>query len=149
MSIDAYFTRPLKTELLVSPDKPPKLIASLGPLRGGSYVVFAKMIVVTRFDQSGDSALAMFSLEAGSSSDRALCALWHSKDPGSLQPADTISLQLPVKLSAIRAHRPGTPPRPKPSVRLFCNSVRGTLELKDLVITAIRIDSLTDMSPTG
>jgi hypothetical protein len=148
MPTDAYFSRLAEAngQLLVPPGKDPLLIASLGPLRGGSYVIFAKVVVVTRSGQSGDSARAEFSLEAGKSADTAMSTLWHSSDRGALQPADTVSLQLPVKLTTLRTPA-GKTPRPGPEVRLYCTSILGTLELRDIVITAIRVDSLTDLSP--
>jgi hypothetical protein len=146
MPTDAYFSRPPAANGLIVPaGRDPILIASLGPLRGGSYVFFAKVVVVTRQDASGDSARAEFSLEAGKAADTALCTLWHSSDLGALQPADTVSLQLPATLTAPRT-RVGQPPPPKPHVRLYCSSIRGTLELRDVVISAIRVDSLTDLS---
>jgi hypothetical protein len=149
MPTDAYFSRPPAANGLIVPaGREPILIASLGPLRGGFYVFFAKVIVVTRQDASGDSAIAEFSLEAGEGVDRAMCTLWQSSDLGALQPADTVSLQLPMTLTALRT-RVGQPPPPKPHASLYCNSIRGMLELRDVVITAIRVDSLTDLSPAS
>jgi hypothetical protein len=147
MPTDAYFSRPATDQLTILPEMPPLLIASLGPLRGGSYVLFAKVVVVTRQDQSGDSAIAQFSLQAGKFADSAMTTLWHSKDPAALQPSDTVSLQLPVKLSAIRAAPAGQKPRPGQMVRLYCNSHFGMLEVRDIVLTAIRVDTITDLSP--
>jgi hypothetical protein len=148
MPTDAYFSRPpAANQLIIPAGKPPLLIASLGPLRGGSYVLFAKAVVVTRQDQSGDSAIAQFSLQAGKFADSAMTTLWQSKDQGALQPADTVSLQLPVELSAIRAVPAGQKPRPGQMVRLYCNSLVGTLEVRDIVVTAIRVDTITDLSP--
>ena len=139
MPTDAYFTRPLKTEGMdVPPGNKPVLIASLGSLPAGAYALFAKVIVVTRVDSNGeDSALAHFSLEAGGRTDQAMCALWHSSDRGSLQPAETVSVQLMATIKGPARKRP-------PAVKLFCRSDRGILELKDLVLSAIKVDSITE-----
>jgi len=150
MSVAAYTTRPLTKELIVTERQGNIEIARLKGLPNGHYVVFAKVIAVTRVDDTGrDSALAEFSLEAQSplaqgTIDKAMTTLWHSKDIGALQPADTVSLHLATSLTAVPATSGSGPVvgLPTSSVVLFCRSVAGTLELRDLVITAVKVDSI-------
>lgn len=144
MSTTAYTTRPLKSALLVAARDGVVKIATLRGLPNGSYVVFAKLIVVTRVDETGaDSARADLSLQAVGGVDRAMTTLWHSSDRGSLQPADTVSLQLPIRF--VRRGKAGAPP-PTSSVALFCTSILGILEIIDVVITAIKVGSIKTMS---
>ncbi|HSU14053.1 hypothetical protein [Longimicrobium sp.] len=124
-------------------------IVTLGNLPGGSYVVFAKAVVVTRVDSQGrDSALAQFSLETMGGADKAMTTLWHSSDRGSLQPADTISLQLPIPRLVTTTKRGGPFSiffEQTGSVTLFGSSIAGTLEVRDVVLTAIKVDSVKVM----
>jgi hypothetical protein len=151
MSVPAFTTRPLTKELLVTDRQGTIEIARLKGLPNGHYVVFAKLIVVTRVDDRGaDSAIAQFSLEAQSpfalgTIDKAITTLWHSADRGAFQPADTVSLHLATTLTAL-AHNSGsgvvTGAPQTSSVVLFCSSSGGILEIRDIVITAIKVESL-------
>jgi hypothetical protein len=103
-------------------------------LPAGSYVFFAKVIVRTQLDSDGrDDARASFSLEAGGLKDLAHIALWHVQNPESFQPEDTVSLQLAATI---------TGPSPDAAVKLFATAETGILELKDLVLTAISVDTI-------
>jgi len=151
MSVAAYTTRPLHKELIVTARQGNIEIARLKGLPNGHYVVFAKMVVVTRVDETGhDSARADFILEAQSplaqgTVDKAMTTLWHSKDPGSLQPADTVSMHLATSLTAVPSSSGSGPVAglPTSSVVLSCTSIMGTLEIRDIVITAIKVDSIS------
>lgn len=121
-------------------------ILTLGNLPGGAYVVFAKAVVVTRVDEQGrDSAAALLTLETLRGADHAMTTLWHSSDPGALQPSDTLTLQLAIPALVTTSRRGGLLsfffPRTG-AVTLYGNSVAGTLEVKDVVITAIKVDSV-------
>src|SRR5688572_7764575 len=119
MAANVHFTR--SSGLIVPPNKPEIVVASLGPLRSGYYLVLAKVIVVTRFEDSGDFAFAHFSLTAGDQEDKALCALSHTADRGSLQPADTISLHLAARVGRVARRRGGSTLLPDlPQVTLSC-----------------------------
>jgi hypothetical protein len=112
-------------------------------LPAGPYVLFAKMTLVTRVDDETDghdSSRAEISLEAGGLVDNAFCALWHSKDQGAFPPSDTISLQLATTVKG---------PTPKSNVaaaevKVFFRAVDGIIEIRDLVITAISVDTIEE-----
>jgi len=70
--------------------------------------------------------------------DNTVCVLWHSQ--GALQPADTVCLQL---VATVKGPARKTPP----AVKLFCKGGFGILEIANRVITAIRLDTVTDFSP--
>jgi hypothetical protein len=113
----------------------------IGTLKGlpfGGHVVMAKVVVVTRVDSRGrDSAFAEFSLQCLGAVDTAWTTLWHSSEPGALQPADTVSMHL-----AVRRLRRGSGPTTT-SAKVYCRARVGILELRDLVITAINVGSVT------
>jgi hypothetical protein len=154
MSATVYTTSILKSPLHIPPyqgvvPKPVK-IASL-ELPGGFYVVFAKAVVATIYDQwIGDSAIATFLLEAPGVEDKAVTMLWHSgsSDSNALPPIETVSLQLAFGFAGrVAAHPKGGSAVEKlvplsTSVDLTCSSVRGTLEISNIVITAIKVDSI-------
>jgi hypothetical protein len=141
MPTDAFVYRPLLTPLEI-PENRRVQITALGRLPRGTYALFVKMTVVTRVDSRGrDSARGEFSLEAGGQVDKTVCTLWHSSDPGAFQPADTVCLQM---VATVR----GPVRRGSPAVKLFVKAGFGILEIANLIITAIRLDSVTDFSPT-
>jgi hypothetical protein len=135
----AYFTRPFPPpNFEKSVGQGPIIIGSLNVLPAGSYVFFAKVIVRTLVDANGqDNARASFSLEAGGLKDSAHIALWHVQNPGAFQPEDTISLQLAATIN-------GPSPKKDAEVKLFATAESGVLELKDLVLTAIGVDTIED-----
>ena len=141
MSTDAFVFKPLLVPVQLQPGRRVQ-VAALGRLPRGSYALFAKMTVVTRFDRTGDSARGDFSLEAGGQVDKAICALWHSSEVGAFQPADTVCLQMVATVK-------GPAKRGPAAVKLFCHPEFGILEIANLVITAIRVDTVTDFSPKG
>lgn len=132
MPTDAFEARPLSSPLTIPPGNKPVLVASLARLPAGSYALFVKMTVVTRVDSTGrDDARGGFSLEAGGRVDKTLYALAHAGFP---QPVDTICLQLVATVLGPARRRPA-------AVKVFCQTGFGIVEIVNLVITAIRLDT--------
>jgi hypothetical protein len=149
MSTTVYTTRPMINSLRIAASQKEVQIATL-ELPGGAYVVFAKLVVVTIFAaSSGFSAQGDFSLEAPGVVDTAKTTLWYSSEPDELEPATTLSLQLSFEDAGVAAHSKVNSAVekhvPRSTVYLKCRSIRGTLEIKDIVITAIRVDSIINL----
>ena len=147
MPTDLFFTRPKKSVILgQGPGVPkPAVIAKITRLPGGYYLLLAKALVRTRHEGSGGSARADFTLQVGGNADKAMTTLWQSSDQGALQPSDTVSLQLAAWIEETAVVAKGGLQRGEP-VKLLCTSIRGTLEILEIVITAISVDSITEIN---